>query len=161
MRGFLVVAFAIACALPLFAVGSPRDGGVPPTSARCSVWLTEENGELPFDLDGDGRRDHWVTLGCGATGNCYGLLVVSNGADCPRLVGEVSGIRPVALAAASHGLRDVAIFHRYGCAGNSGVLTWYRYNGSNYVEANSVTCLCGDEPDAGPRDARCDSWRQW
>lgn len=156
----MLVSVCLAALTPSFAADQPRAA-----RPKCSVQLTELDTsllvtvELP-DLDGDGRKDYSIQLGCGATGSCERLIVVTNGPRCPRLVAELFGGRPVRLDSKQNGFRDFAIFGSGGCAGTAGVLQRYAYNGENYVAVEMIQCHCpGEEPSEATRDSRCDTWR--
>jgi hypothetical protein len=143
MRLSVLVALAIIAAAP-------------PAKDRCGVTLDGLERQVA-DVDGDGDKETAIALDCGGTGNCHYLFVVSNAGQCPRLVGEWFGQLPVVQSKRHHGLADLSVFNRSGCAGRSGGLTRLVFDGRTYVERASVSCQCGDEPDAGPRDARCDT----
>jgi hypothetical protein len=159
-----------ALALMLIGAGPPRWFGpafAPPAAVDvpCAVKAraAEEDhhfeetvpvAALPWDLDGDQKVDVFAVHGCGATGNCTGLVYLSS-LGCQRSVGTVSGVRFERLAQRSFGVAGLSSFHRFGCAGQSGVITDWKWDGHAFRQTGGLTCFCGDEPDAKPNSPRC------
>ena len=113
--------------------------------------------EVPWDLDGDGKPEHQVLRGCGATGNCDRLLYLT-GAGCAHYAGILAGSLMIRLPAKSHGLPDLATYWVNGCGGQEGVATHLSFDGATYRAITTTQCPCGDQPDAGPRPASCPPW---
>ncbi len=141
----------------------------PATDARRRLGSDAADGELRVervvDLDGDGVDDPFVAhpAFCG-TGGCQWQLYVARGA-CARWVGELFAIWPLPGSSKSHGLMDLDLAVRKGCAGAARTESRARFDGSRYVVTETRECHCpepapegsqGDESE--PSEGSCDDW---
>jgi hypothetical protein len=119
--------------------------------------------ERTIDLDEDGTPDPFVAhpTFCG-TGGCLWQLYVARG-GCAHWVGELFGIWPLPSDARDHGLVDLEIAARKGCAGAERTESRARFDGTRYEISAARECHCleldgtpGDDPP--PSDAACDAW---
>ncbi len=140
----------------------------PVADARARLGVdADEDGvqvERAIDLDGDGVVDPFVTHSsfCG-TGGCTWHLFVSRGA-CAHHVGSIFGVMPSSRASTAHGLVDLEIAARDGCAGMARTETRARFDGAEYVQDEVRRCVCPSEPPEGEHDdwdpdAFCEPWR--
>lgn len=106
------------------------------------------------DLDGDGVEEwtSYLSFRCGASGNCDGLLYVSN-SGCRRFVGRTFGVQSEPLPTRHNGLADLWSFHRTGCAGARGTVGLFTFDGSEYQLAREVECPC--PLDGAPEPPEC------
>ncbi|MFI5300725.1 MAG: hypothetical protein ACHREM_21800, partial [Polyangiales bacterium] len=122
--------------------------------------------EAPFDLDGDGHADAYVSdpSFCG-TGGCTWELYVSRGA-CGIHVLEVFAVYPTAASTHSHGLADLGVTMKNGCAGLARTELTLSFDGTRYVPVRQRDCECPAlvddngatvDPPTNP-DATCSAW---
>lgn len=119
--------------------------------------------ERTVDLDGDGELDPFVTHTsfCG-TGGCNWQIYVARG-TCAHHVGELFGVLPIARSARRHGLVELEITERNGCAGMARTEVRARFDGTSYAAYLSRTCRCPDEADDdAPVDPErfCETWKE-
>ncbi|MCA9649002.1 MAG: hypothetical protein H6712_04075 [Myxococcales bacterium] len=118
---------------------------------QLSEWL------LP-DVDGDGMPESMLAseLHCGASGNCPRLLYLSNH-GCPAFgQGLWAGVETeTILDTTHHGVSDLEVYLKDGCAGLAGGVDRLEWSGDHYEVVETIECGCPyDEPDA-PRDPKC------
>ncbi|MCA9565041.1 MAG: hypothetical protein KC561_16200 [Myxococcales bacterium] len=153
--GAEVTSEADHCIMDIEAHARQTLGSDPALEGETPMMLTFHNGLS--DLDGDGAPETIVFYEseCGAGGNCWTALYLSND-GCPRqvLTDIFSGAE--VLETQSNGVFDVELFNRDGCAGAAGNITTYVFDGESYQSTDGIYCECPyDEEDIAGRDPRC------
>ncbi len=141
----------------------------PAADARARFGPDAAEGELRLeravDLDGDGVLDPFVAHPsfCG-TGGCVWQLYVERGA-CAHWVGSLFGIWPLPRTARSHGLVELEIAARKGCAGASRTEARATFDGARYAVTSARECHCPEsgrapltDDDAPEPEGTCDEW---
>jgi hypothetical protein len=122
--------------------------------------------ETPFDLDGDGVPDAYVSdpSFCG-TGGCTWELYLARG-TCGIHVLQVFAVYPTPAKTRSHGLADLGVTIKNGCAGLARTELTLAYDGARYVAVRERDCDCPTlvddngatvDPPLSP-DATCSAW---
>lgn len=141
----------------------------PGADARARFGADAAEGEMrverAVDLDEDGVLDPFVAHPsfCG-TGGCVWHLYVERGA-CAHWVGALFGIWPLPRAGRSHGLFELEIAARKGCAGAARSESRASFDGVRYIVTSARECHCPD-PDKAPSSdddtpepsGTCDDW---
>jgi hypothetical protein len=121
--------------------------------------------EAEVDLDGDGVADPFVSdpSFCG-TGGCTWELYLARGGCGVHLL-EVFAVFPTALKTRHHGLADLAVTIKNGCAGLARTELVLSFDGARYVPVRQRDCTCPalDDDGAGTAappspDATCSAW---
>ena len=134
----------------------------PESDARARLGPDAHDGALRVerivDLDGDGITDPYVThdVFCG-TGGCRWQLYVERG-PCGHHVGELFGMTPLPIAEVrDHGLLQLEVTVRQGCAGLARFETRVRFDGATYKAFQTRACTCPKEDD--PPGDQCAEWK--
>lgn len=155
---------------PIAAEGGLPGACVEPTAdGRRRLGADASDGELrverTVDLDGDGVADPFVAHAsfCGSSGCVWQLYVARGG--CAHWVGELYGIWPLPREDRSHGLADLEVAARNGCAGAARTESRASFDGVRYGITTTRECHCpaaGADPatddDTVDPEAACDPW---
>lgn len=110
----------------------------PVTAEQLAIW------PLP-DVDGDGRDESMVIaeVHCGVTGNCPRLLYLSND-GCMRYGGGLWATweSERVLPKTRHGVHDLEVYLKDGCAGMAGTVSRLGWTGEHYRVRSTIDCEC-------------------
>jgi hypothetical protein len=93
------------------------------------------------DIDGDGVAERMLAWTCGATGNCQYRLYASN-RGCTKVVGAFGALSVTLSATRHHGLLDLEVWTKGGCAGLEGTWERYVFDGNRYAVVETKECPC-------------------
>jgi hypothetical protein len=109
------------------------------------------------DADGDGKPEHMVFAEsqCGTSGNCPRVLYLSkNGCSfAGAFWAEWESER--VLPEVHHGVHDLSIYLKDGCAGLEGTVVRMAWNGTRYEQTKRIKCTCPDRRPNFARDPAC------
>jgi hypothetical protein len=132
-----------------FKPGLPciKNSDIPKKVDGDSVWVS-----TLADVNGDGIPERILHLGIFGNGSfVYDVYLSSGGCFVPA--GSVSGDYPdgpVALPSRHHGVSDLRGYGSAGCAGASGLVHFFEFDGEQYVENAKKTIACDCEAGPGP-----------
>jgi hypothetical protein len=153
---------------PAVVIPTRTDACADPALEVAARWVEatrlDQPGELsryPLpDVDGDGLEEamYLDEHQCGVTGNCPRVLMLSDGGECLRYAGGfwATAESEEVLPTRHHGVADLRVYVKGGCAGLEGSVERLEFDGTAYRVAESVQCACFETANAPPdRDPLC------